>query len=479
MPADDPMVMARMLAHSDPNENVVAVLDTMAARGMNAKSNREVLREIKRHCNRFDLAHLEAMLNAARQRLRDRPRPWIAKLPTFDNGDPKPMMSSVGIGLAEDPEWHSVLWHNEFANRLWLRRRPPYEKGAGEPCDRVWTDEDENSTTEWMQRAGLHAPNNIVFKGVEVAAAKNRFHPPREYFDSLKWDGVARLDTWPMVYLGAADTPLNRAFGARWMISAVARVYSPGCKADCCLILEGKQGIYKSTVFKVLAGVDWFCDEIADLGSKDSSLQMVGKLIIELAELDALGRGEVSRVKAFMSRSVDVYRPPYGRQTIKQPRQCVFGGTVNEDEYLRDPTGGRRFWPIKCGVGIKLEELKAVREQLWAEAVHRAKGGERWWLDTKLDPELLLAAEAAQADRLQADAWQAVIGEWLRGINRHSVTIPEVLTDALEIRDKAKWTRSDQTRVGNCLKQLKWSMRRDATGDRARRYFRPGAGAAE
>jgi putative DNA primase/helicase len=479
----NPIASARALTVTSGNEEILAILDAMAAAGMDAKSGRDTLRMIKRRTGaRFDMAQLDALLRSARQRFQDgKPRPWHNELATFENGERRLTMSNAAIVLGTDTEWTDVLWFNEFTNRMWLRRRPPYEEGAGEPCDRAWTDVDENATTVWVQRAGLHAPNNIVYQGVQLVSHKNRFHPPREYFDSLKWDGVARLDTWPMVYLGAADTPLNRAFGARWMISAVARVYRPGAKVDTCLILEGKQGHGKSTVFKVLAGgSEWFCDEIADFGSKDAALQMVGKLIIELAELDALGRGEVSRIKAFMSRTVDNFRPPYGRQTIKQPRQCVFGGTVNEDEYLRDPTGGRRWWPIACGILIKLDELAKDRDQLWAEAVHRAKGGERWWLDTHLDAELIAAAERAQAARYQADAWETVIGDWLKSFNRPSITIPEVLAEALSITDKAKWTRSDQIRVGNCLKRLGWPKRRSGPrGAEAWHYFRPGAGAAE
>ena len=217
-------------------------------------------------------------------------------------------------------------------------------------------------------------------------------HPVRERLNGLKWDGTARLDSWLTDYLGVEpatgyDAEKSQAHrytsevGLRWLISAVARVYQPGCKADHCLILEGPQGVGKSTAAATLALEDaWFADEIADLGTKDSAQDLRGKWIIELGELSALKRGEIERVKAFMSRKVDHYRPSYGRRSQDFPRQCVFIGITNADAYLGDETGGRRFWPVKVGK-IDLEKLKADREQLWAEAVAAYRAGEKWWLD--------------------------------------------------------------------------------------------------
>jgi predicted P-loop ATPase len=135
------------------------------------------------------------------------------------------------------------------------------------------------------------------------------------------------------------------------MISTVARIFEPGVKADCCLILEGEQGSGKSSALRTLAA-PWFTDEIAELGSKDAALQSHGVWIIELAELDSMSRADVGRIKAFMSRSVDRFRPPYGKRLIESPRQCVFAGSVNHSDYLRDETGARRFWPVECGASI-------------------------------------------------------------------------------------------------------------------------------
>jgi putative DNA primase/helicase len=166
--------------------------------------------------------------------------------------------------------------------------------------------------------------------------------------------------------LGVANTDYSRAVGSRWLISPVARIFRPGAKADCCLILEGPQGIRKSTALRTLAG-EYFTDELADLGSKDAAMQTRGVWMIELSELDSLSHSEVARIKAFMSRTTDRFRPPYGMRLVESPRQCVFAGTVNHSTYLRDETGGRRFWPVTCGQ-IDIEALGRDRNQLWAEA---------------------------------------------------------------------------------------------------------------
>jgi predicted P-loop ATPase len=166
------------------------------------------------------------------------------------------------------------------------------------------------------------------------------------------------------------------------MISAVARIFEPGCKADYALVAEGKQGLGKSSGIKALAGGEWYTDDIADVGSKDAAMQVRGRLLVEIAELKTLttGTAENSHVKAFMSRSVDHFRPPYGRRVGDFPRQAVLFGTVNHFQYLKDETGARRFWPISCNGPVRVEEIKRDRDQLWAEAVARYRKKEKWCL---------------------------------------------------------------------------------------------------
>ena len=173
-------------------------------------------------------------------------------------------------------------------------------------------------------------------------------------------------------FLGVPDSPFVRAVGAKWMISAVARIFKPGCKADCALILEGLQGLGKSTAARVIAD-PWFSDEIAEFGSKDAAMQLSGVWVIELAELDSMNRAGVDVVKSFISRSNDRFRPPYGRRVTEVRRQCVFVGTVNGNDYLKDETGGRRFWPVQCE-SIDIDALRRNRTQLWAEARSTVSG---------------------------------------------------------------------------------------------------------
>lgn len=257
------------------------------------------------------------------------------------------------------------------------------------------------------------------------------------------------------------------------------------------LILEGAQGAGKSTALKVLAGEDWFTDQLAEIGSKDADLQMVGVWVIEIAELDAISRAEVSRIKSFLTRTTNRYRPPYERYPVSVPRQCVFAGSVNLDTYLPDETGNRRFWPISVG-HIDLDGLRRDRDQLWAEAVVRYGEGAPWWLD---DSDLVAAANAAQDERYQGDAWDAHIDRWLtherRRVNHgyagyddwrdeevlrseplNDVSVGEILEQALRI-EPARWTRNDQMRVSKYLKARKWQRFQRRSGDnRGWRYRR-------
>jgi predicted P-loop ATPase len=293
-------------------------------------------------------------------------------------------------------------------------------------------------TADWLQHHRIYVSVEIAGLAVQTVAKESCFHPVRKSLDSLKWDGTKRIDGWLSLYLGVAPSPYVNAVGARWLISAVARIYEPVVKADCALILEGEQGLMKSTALKALAE-PWFTDEIADLGSKDAAMQTRGVWLIEIAELDSMSRAEVSRIKSFISRSTDRFRPPYGKRLIESPRQCVFAGSVNHSTYLRDETGGRRFWPVTC-TRILISELRRDRDQLWAEAVARFKQGEKWWLDT---PELTFAAEQEQADRYEGDAWDEPIARCVE--ERDSVSVGEVL----RFLDKpvGTWTQYDKTRV--------------------------------
>ena len=371
-----------------------------------------------------------------------------------------PVLANAIAAFRHAPDWGGVLAFNEFGFGTVVLKPAPW----GVVPNGEWTDHEDRLATEWLQRQGILVSVEVAGQAVQTAARDHPFHPIRTYLQGLEWDGVERVDRWLSSYLGAEDTEYSRAVGSRWLISAVARIFRPGAKADCCLILEGPQGIRKSTALRTLAG-QYFTDELADLGSKDAAMQTRGVWIIELSELDSLSHSEVARIKAFMSRTTDRFRPPYGMRLVESPRQCVFAGTVNHSTYLRDETGGRRFWPVACG-RIDVDALAHDRDQLWAEAKERFDAGAVWWLESA---ELIRMATDQQIDRYEGDPWEEVIAPWLEG--HPSVSISEVLEKCLQ-KAHALWTQTDKNRAARCLRALGWERYRERHGSRLEWRYR-------
>jgi predicted P-loop ATPase len=397
----------------------------------------------------------------------DRIRPprasWRDRLIKTRQGRPRPILANAIVAFSEAPEWCGALSYDLFHLRTLVTGELLWPE-----LGKVWTDVHDIRAAEWLQHEGIFVGRDIAGQAIEAVAHTHAFHPVIDYLWRCKWDKTPRLDLWSVTYLGAPDNDYVRAVSAKWMISAVARIFQPGCKADCALVLEGRQSLLKSTALKTI-GAPWFADELAEFGSKDAALQLAGKWIIELAELDNVTRGEVSRIKAFMSRAVDWYRPPYAKHPIEQPRQCVFAGTVNPQEYLRDETGNRRFWPLEC-TQIDIPGLAAARDQLWAEARKRYQAGESWWLDNR---ELIEDAEEEQDARYQHDAWEKLICDYVGA--KDWVTVGEILENVLHI-EAGKWTQVDQNRVARCLRHMKWQRKRvriAGTDKREWRYFAP------
>jgi putative DNA primase/helicase len=404
---------------------------------------------------------------------------WKTRLLIGKRGGALAVVANALTALRHAPEWQGVLHLNESSLATIVKLAPPLEGAPAAPF--TWADEHDVLTAAWLQHQGISVNKEIAGQAVHAVAREHSFHPIRAYLDSLKWDGIKRIGDWLTLYLGVDPSEYARAVGAKFLIGGVARVYRPGVKNDTCPILEGPQGALKSTALRTLAGAEFFTDDIAELGSKDSVMQTRGVWIIELGELDAMTRGELSRVKAFMSRQVDRIRPPYGRRVIEAPRECVFAGTVNKDTYLKDETGGRRFWPVKCGA-IKISELRRDRDQLWAEARERFRAGDTWWLDNQGLMES--AAEEVEA-RYEGDPWDALISEWLKDPKQRFdqghpvtaltstpefVTVPDILIHCIGKRPDA-WMQADQTRVARALTAKGWKRyQKRIPGGREWRY---------
>jgi predicted P-loop ATPase len=393
---------------------------------------------------------------------------WSEKLILDKNGNIVPNLANLILILRNNPQWKGVLGYDEFSARVVIRKRPPWGE---ETPDTPWTDHHESQTRVWFQAdAGVNPSAGDVGRAVQAAARHNRFHPVRDYFNKLVWDGVPRLPTWLQTYFHADDSEYVRAIGPRYLISAVARIHRPGCKVDHSIILEGPQGKQKSEALRTLAiNDDWFTDRLSNVASKDAALEAAGVLIVEIAEMDALTKATSSAIKAFLTRRHDRFRPPYGKHTIRLLRQCVFAGTINPsaDGYLKDPTGARRFWPVACRGMIDLDGLKEMRDRLWAEAVRQFKAGAKWWLETH---ELETLATAEQAARFVVDAWQEPICEWLG--ERTDVSVTEVLEQALGLT-REQCTQRAQNRVVKILTHLGFGIHRPRTPEgRPKRYQR-------
>jgi predicted P-loop ATPase len=390
-------------------------------------------------------------------------------------------LKNVALILSHDADFRGCLAFNELTRTVQLVKKLPQMIGIA-PAKR---DALDNYIRDSVIIALSHCKEMNVGKelaqdGVEFAARQCRFNPLRDEIDALRWDGVARLDTWLTRYLGVDDTPYARAVGRWWLVSLMARVYQPGCQADHVLVLEGPQGAAKSSALRVLVGSAYFTDQMPDIASKDAQQQLLGLALVEIGEMDSFSRHEVTRTKAFVTVRVDRYRPSYERYVVSVPRTCVFAGSTNKLGYLRDDTGNRRFWPVRVG-RIALDEFERDRGALIAEARSAYESGAQWW-PARDDAALAASIEDEQDQRYVGDEWEGRIAAWLAGVGgvggavdeRDAVTVGDILAGLGVL--PADWTPAAQQRVGAVMGRLGWEWTRAREhGVRVRRYRRPTA----
>ncbi|QZA80197.1 VapE domain-containing protein [Deefgea piscis] len=387
----------------------------------------------------------------------------------------RPVFSNAYEILKNDPAWVGVLAFNEFSGAVHKLKPPPWQGAeAG-----LWADSDSSKALIWLQqqhRLFLKA-SSIVDEAAQTVAYDNRFHPVRSYLSDLVWDGVERLPFWLADVFAAEQSDFNAYVGCGWLVSAVARIFEPGCKVDEMVVLEGGQGAGKSTAVNLLCGSEWYLESSENPSGKDFYITLQGRWIVEIGEMNSFSKADLNQVKMAVTRRDDTFRAPYDKRASSHPRQCVFVGTTNAGQYLSDPTGGRRFLPVRCGDVVNLECIMHNRSQMWAEAVAKYRAGFKWW-DFPKD-----AARDLQDARYIEDNWIEYILDYIDGrapSNNYpdghtgvvyEITNGDLMRRALNIPVE-KHTRQDQMRVAGILKRLGWADPKQKS-DGKRYYRRP------
>ena len=356
----------------------------------------------------------------------------------------KTILNLVGL-YARDENLHNLFIFNEFSGTIEYRRDAIWHdiKAGQELRDKDFVFVQYYLAHNKQFEIGIDKIANSI---IEIAE-RNKYHPIKQYLESIQWDLTPRLDQWLVNTCGAEDNAYTQAVGSKYLMAAVARILCPGIKFDNVLVFEGPENIGKSTIFRTLSE-PWFTDSI-DLMQKDEKIveKMRGNWFLEVAEMFGVNDSNQERIKSFLTRQDDVHRLPYDRLTQKLKRQSVFCGSSNKLAYLFGEDGNRRFWPIKCE-NINIDWLKENKDQLFAEAVYRFTNGEVLYLN----PELFAHAKRIQTQKLSVnEVWLEIIEKNL--IGKTETTMEECLR-CLQIDIKETHNRSYLTNIGRILKRL-------------------------
>lgn len=420
---------------------------------------------------------------------------WRDGLTRNRDGRIESTLHNLTLILENDTHFAALFWLNESSNQVVLSRDPPWTGGSRDE----FTDTDAYELAAWLQRPDLYGmlvSDEIALKAVITVARRHRRHPIREYLHQLKWDGKPRVERMFIDMMAAEDSVYHEQAAKCFMVGAVARVLwfdpkqpSVGAKVDFMAVLEDRQGRKKTTAFETLFGATWFVETMESPSHNDFYQILQGCWGVEIAEMHSFGKADVARVKGAITRRVDKYRAPYERAPRSWRRECVFVGTTNESQWLRDPTGGRRFLPIALTMSseVDIQALRENRDQLWAEAVHLFNEGFQYWV---------LPDEAAeqQEQRFMEDSWEGRIARWLTGSMPAKstdadppypghlrwngrvewTTTDELLTYAIGL-DPGKHGRPEQMRISDAMTRLGWVNKRRVwpdSGERERRWVR-------
>ncbi|WP_196007891.1 virulence-associated E family protein [Clostridium tyrobutyricum] len=345
--------------------------------------------------------------------LRDVDTEWLKLLEVDKRGFYKSTIGNIVLILENDPYLKEKIALNEFSHRTVIKGDLPWHKLKNIEEGETWKDSDDAALRYYIEKVyDITSPTKIN-DALLIVEEKNKYHPIRDYLEEIAWDGARRIETLFIDYLGAENNVYTRTVTRKAMVAAVARVFVPGIKFDYMLVLVGKQGIGKSHIISLL-GQNWYSDSLNTVQGKEAYEQLQDAWLIEMAELSATKKAEAEAVKHFISKREDIYRVAYGKRVTKFPRQCVFFGTTNDNDFLRDKTGNRRYWPVVVGINKSNKNLwtdmtQNEIDQIWAEALKLWRNGEKLFLTPDLEKE----AVKVQEQHTEESSKEGLIREYL------------------------------------------------------------------
>lgn len=370
---------------------------------------------------------------------------WHGLMQAGARGDPLANLANTAKVLRLDPDFQDLFWFDEMLRRPIMSRVTP-----GLIDDMKLTMVQELLQVKGLKKVSLATLADAIL----LVSQEHLHHPVKEKLAAALWDGDRRVHRWMHDYLGAELNDYTETVGTCFFISIIARIYQPGCKVDYMPVLEGPQGEEKSKAVRGLA-LGYYSDSLPDLDDDPIrvSQHLNGKLIIEVSDLSSFGKAETTKLKAFVTRQTEIYTPKYGRYEVHEPRQCVLVGTTNKAVYLKDETGARRFWPVKCGA-IDLAGLERVVMQLYAEAKALYEAKEPWWPSRQFE---LQTIKPVQDERYEHDVWaDKIAAEFAHPKPGDFATIGIIAKDILGL-ELGRVGTNDQRRITSCLEMLGWT----------------------